>query len=64
MIAINFPTTLLRHQPEPKEKKKNQNGATMSNAATTAGYASNISVLKDEFYSGKLLHGAWEELHP
>lgn len=36
----------------------------MSNAATTAGYASNILVLKDGFYSGKLLHGASEVLHP
>lgn len=63
MIAINFPTSPLQYQPEPKEKI-NQNGAIVSNAATKAGYGSNVLMLKGEYYSGKLLHGESEVLHP
>ena len=63
MIAINFPTSPLQYQSEPKEKK-NQNGAIMSNAATKAGYGSNILTLEDGYYSGKLLHGESEVWYP
>lgn len=63
MIAINFPTSPLPYQSEPKEKK-NQNGAIMSNAATKAGYGSNVLMLKDRYYSRKLLYGESEVLYP
>lgn len=48
MIAINFPTSSLQYQSEPKEKK-NQNGAIMSNAATKVGYRSNVLILEDGY---------------
>lgn len=63
MIAINFPTSPLQYQSEPKEKK-NQNGAIMSNAATKVGYGSNVLMLKDGSYSGKLFHDESEVLYP
>lgn len=63
MIAINFPTSPLQYQSEPKEKKY-QNGAIRSNAATKAGYGSNILMLKDRYYSIKLLYGESEVSYP
>lgn len=61
MITINFPTSPLQYQTEPKG---NKNGAIKANAATKEGYRSNVLVLKNGYYSGKLLFSESEELYP